>query len=336
MTNKGNLADLAKSISKSQSHDFLRNLEAISSHQQEMLKYFQTVTSAIDISSTLANSLTQISKTYTQSSQVLEVLEHFTDPAELMRKNLTRLFGDVEEAVRLPLANIASTVIAFDSLSTSKAFETMRKRLELDEQTVEAYTASGWPIAPSMDQELRKRVRGLFVEGKARYSSNPIIGYYKKESHSHTKSAIEEWRNNRLYSRRMHIIEDALEAHYQGLFTLSVPALMPQVEGILIDYVKASDLDVGVRKIRDVYDAAIGDPLAYDVSRWLIASVLHYHLTNSTYAFTDFEEELSKSIGRRRVTRHTVLHGIATNYDRPKNSLRTILLLDALSILEVI
>jgi hypothetical protein len=66
----------------------------------------------------------------------------------------------------------------------------------------------------------------------------------------------------------------------------------------------------------------------------MITSTLLYQLQTNTYAFTDFEIEMKRSINTRQVTRHTISHGIALNYDRPIHSLKAFLLLDALSALQ--
>jgi hypothetical protein len=60
---------------------------------------------------------------------------------------------------------------------------------------------------------------------------------------------------------------------------------------------------------------------------------LLYQLQSNTYVRTPFKNELDKSVQARKTTRHTVLHGVAISYDRPSNSLRVFLVLDALTAL---
>ena len=113
-----------------------------------------------------------------------------------------------------------------------------------------------------------------------------------------------------------------------------MPAIMPQIEGILNEYVRVNNLSVRFGKINEVYSAVIGDPDGYTLSNWAIAITLLNQLQTNTYVYTDFGAELRKSARSRKTTRHTVLHGITINYDKPIHSLKAFVLLDALSALQ--
>ena len=132
----------------------------------------------------------------------------------------------------------------------------------------------------------------------------------------------------------MRIIKDALDAHCESKYTLSVPALFPAIEGILSEYAKVNNLSVKYgAKIRRLYSAVIGNPDDYGLTNWAIAPALLYHLENSTYVYSEFKDEIKKSPNRRSISRHTVLHGISTNYNKPSQSLKIFVLLDAISAL---
>jgi hypothetical protein len=110
--------------------------------------------------------------------------------------------------------------------------------------------------------------------------------------------------------------------------------LIAQVEGIMNDYVVANGLPVRLGKIKEVYEAVLGDSMDYDFSTWAIVETLLYQLRTNTYLPTPFEDELARPVRRRRSTRHTILHGIMPGYNRESHSLRAFLLLDALSALQ--
>ena len=185
-----------------------------------------------------------------------------------------------------------------------------------------------------MNRELRERVVLLHQQNKTRYISQVILGYYHKNNFEKLKGAIATWETNSLFSSRMHIFRAALKAHCEGTYTLSVPALLPQIEGILNEYVKVNNLEAKLGKIEKVYNAVIGNLDEYPLTSWAIASTLLYQLQTNTFTFTNFEIEFRKSANNRKTTRHTVLHGIAPNYDKPINSLKAFVLLDALSSLQ--
>lgn len=232
--------------------------------------------------------------------------------------------------------DISAFRLALDSIITLGIFGDLQGLIQFDEDAMEAFNAAGWSIAPSMGRELRERVVELFKQKKTRYISRVIMGYYHRNEYENLDSMVDSWRDHDLFIPRMHIIGDALDAHRNGKHTLSVPTLLPQIEGILSDYVYVNDLPAKCGKIQQVYNTAIGDLDSYSLSSWAIANTLLYQLQTNTYVFTDFEAELSKSVNNRQTTRHTVLHGVAINYHKPIHSLKAFVLLDAISALEVL
>jgi hypothetical protein len=211
------------------------------------------------------------------------------------------------------------------------------QRFQTHQGAVEAFKKAGWPIPPSMPFELIEHIVTVHKAGKTGCISRIIIGYYQRNDHQHLIETVKSWKSHPLFAPRMHILQDALQAHCQKLYTLSVPTLIPQIEGVLADCVFGNKLDAKLGKIRQVYEAAIGNVDDIDdkydlssLSKWVIATTI-LDQQNKIYGFTDFKSELEKPINRRRVTRHTVLHGVGLKYDRPIHSLRVFLLLDALS-----
>ena len=243
-------------------------------------------------------------------------------------QDMAKLFEPLTETSRILAAATAAFRISFENFDG--LFKGITERLELDEETVEAFNQAGWPIAPSMPPELRTRVLELHRSGRGGYASQAIMGYYTRSNHANLMLLIDTWRENEHFAPIMHIVDDAAGAHRQGQYTLSVPAIVSQIEAVLNSFVLANGLVNEFGAIRQIYNAAIGDPLDYDLTRWVIAQTLLYHLENNLYTFTDFEEELSRPVARRRTTRHTILHGITPGYDRPIHSLRAFVLLDAL------
>jgi hypothetical protein len=236
-------------------------------------------------------------------------------------------------AKRITADFAAMKISAFD-FSSLGIFEELNKLLEYSKDAVDSFNSAGWTIAPSMNYELREKVVLYHQQNKTRYVSRVILGYYHKDDFSKLKNTVEAWEKNLYFAPRMRIFRAALKAHCEGNYTLSVPTLLPQIEGILNEYVKANNLDARLGKVKEVYSAVINDLDEYPLSSWTIANTLLFQLQTNTYTYTDFEVEFNKSSNSRRTTRHTILHGIATDYDKPIYSLKLFVLLDALSILQ--
>lgn len=267
------------------------------------------------------------------SRAILEI----TNPLNnLHAKNIAQirqLTQSLDKTVKTTALTIAAFDISRQLLPLKGIFERYRKLAEENENAAEAFSSANWIFTPSIPEDLKNRVISLHQEDKARFISSLIVGYFHRENHKNLKLVVNSWASHPLFQPRMHIIIDALDAHMNKKYTLSIPALLPLIEGILNDYVVKHKLTAKCGKITNVYQAVIGDTDGYTFTTWAIAETLIYHLQNNTYAYSDFATELSKSSKTRKVTRHTVLHGITTNYHSPSNSLRIFLLLDAISAL---
>lgn len=267
----------------------------------------------------LANQITQIAEPITTwqsrfDDQIGQIANQYSD----IVKNLAIDFAAIEYANSLlPLDEI------FQLLSD----------LGDSEELADAFNSAKWTVAPSMSQDLKSRVVALFRAGKSRYISNAIIGYYHRNKFQNLKAMVESWREHPLFKSRIGIIDDAVDAHQGRKFTLSVPTLQPQIEGILNDYVAIHNLSASCGKIKQVYKAVLGEADDYTLTVHAIAATILSQLAHNTYVHTDFREELKKSERRRKITRHTVLHGISTNYNTTSTSLRILVLLDAIAAL---
>ncbi len=238
------------------------------------------------------------------------------------------------DAAMRQAATVMATVSAVQRLlDQSGMFAELSKLIQEEHGAADAFSCASWPITPSMSRAFKRKIAEMHHQGRTRYVSQVIIAHYKGRSYHNLQSATESWRSHPQFVDRMHILDDALWAHRQGKFTLSVPATMAQIEGVMSELVVANGLSAKLGKIQKVYEAVTGDLMDQDFSAWAIATTLNHIFGVSTYASTTFEKELKRLAHRRRVNRHTVLHGIMSAYDREIHSLRAFLLLDALSAL---
>jgi hypothetical protein len=232
-------------------------------------------------------------------------------------------------------AALASTRLSVANLSALGIFENLEARIiRHQEDAAKAFKAAGWSVAPSMSEVLIEKVVSYYHQNKSQYVSQVILGNYHGKNFDNLKNTVKSWESNALFSSRMHILQPALRAHCAGDYALSVPVLYSQIEGILNEYVKDNELDVKLGRIQKVYKAAIGDVDEYPIPLWSLADTLLYQLENNIFSYEDFEKEFNKTSHNRKITRHTVLHGVSVNYDKPSISLKAFILLDALSALQ--
>ncbi len=334
--------DLEKSLSQSVAlGEIMRQQSAmIASFGKQLSEYISSVNlinfsiEIPDIYSSLKIDTSEWAKSVEISSGVFEsikTLHVWSDAYTKQIQSITEGLSFFGKRIAADFAAMNLSALKLDSLGI---FDKLAELVEHHKGSVEAFKAAGWTIAPSMSRELREKVVFLHQQNKTRYISQVILGYYHRNDFERLKAAVTTWETNPLFSPRMHIFRAALKAHCEGTYELSVPALLPQIEGILNEYVKMNHLAAKLGKIEKVYNAVIGDLGEYPLPAWAIANTLLYQLQTNTFTFTDFEIEFKKSANNRKTTRHTVLHGISTNYDKPIHSLKAFLLLDALSSLQ--
>lgn len=120
------------------------------------------------------------------------------------------------------------------------------------------------------------------------------------------------------FPNRSHILASAFKAHDDGLYELSVPVLMAQVEGMCLEVVgtKLFSTKKGVPATRAATDRFCQMTLS-DVL------LLPFREANGFTA-----SETTRHQWPDAPNRHEVLHGIATDYGTRENSFKTISLLE--------
>ncbi|WP_449252664.1 YecA family protein [Brevundimonas naejangsanensis] len=131
-----------------------------------------------------------------------------------------------------------------------------------------------------------------------------------------TRHAIEHWvedacANYSSFSSRRAILMDAVTAHYQGSYSLSVPVLFAQIEGIL----------------RDIGGLAAKENVRPTIKKDWDSRTL-FGLTEGAAEFNAFLSKLYEGQkGGGLLNRNRVLHGTDTTYGTLENSLILLLVL---------
>lgn len=276
----------------------------------------------------------QLAQSLDVNHLVSEVLKKQQSDHAAMLQQFRELTRGVDKITQIAAAQLAATAVIQVLFEQQGTFKKLFEAIEHEKNAVEAFQAAGWPIAPSMPRSLIRRVVELHSQGKSAYASQTILGYYRRENHAHLVEVLENWRQYPLFQPRMHILEDAFWAHRQGKYTLSVPVLITQIEGIMWEYVAVNKLEDSVNGIKQLYSAVVGDTEDYAFIQWSMAETLLFQLNNNVYSSTRLQEEIKRSISKRKKNRHTISHGVNPAYNQEHHSLRLFLLLDALSALK--
>lgn len=176
---------------------------------------------------------------------------------------------------------------------------------------------TGWWIQPHWT--IPELLNVIESEGKEESIVRFIVGYFSEEELS---KITRRWRKNEVLQERVKILEDAVWAHNHGKYTLTVPALLPQIEGMIADIGATMGIrgktSKNVKKILNERRMKHSDSLATNTIHEIILEI-----------FT-ITSKRDKKTAQPEKGRNPILHGHLTEYDSREFSLKLILLVDYL------
>jgi len=141
----------------------------------------------------------------------------------------------------------------------------------------------------------------------------------RADSHAVIKNIIGNWWDVPYLAERRPIVEDAVRAHEDGRYTLSIPALMPLVDGLTAVIVSAQ-----IRRPGGVICARQAADMYSKENEEIWSEALLTVITEQVFKSYSFESGSAPSM----LNRHGILHGRISSYGTEANSFRTILLID--------
>jgi hypothetical protein len=192
---------------------------------------------------------------------------------------------------------------------------------------------------PSMPRKLLINLKEL-SEQNSNLTKEQIeqvfVDYYAENDGENLRTMVSSWSDSPIYKRRMPIILDALDAHIAGKYTLSIPALLPQVEGILSSITGETAGRPGKilkRAIEHDYpDVKVFNAISKDILITLATDPFLYK-GNIGEFFTPEKFNgwiTTQGLNGQPLNRHAILHGVQIDYPSKTNSLRVFFLLDSI------
>lgn len=194
----------------------------------------------------------------------------------------------------------------------------------------------GWWIFPNLTVDFCYELVKHEHEVTTETVTSAIIEYASYDGYAIIEEMIAKW-SDPVFHRRHHIFDDALSAHRQGWYTLSIPALLPQVEGIIRE--KLGDvLGEFTWRFETTYTRFCNEtPTISELperdhgyySRGEVEAVANdvvLSAVNKLFDNFDPSQEYRSAV----LNRHAVCHGRWLSYHTLENSTRLFLLLDAL------
>ncbi|MDR3594565.1 hypothetical protein [Clostridium sp.] len=140
----------------------------------------------------------------------------------------------------------------------------------------------------------------------------------------HSKEILDkiflDWKSKPWLHNRLHILQDAIYAHNNGLYSLSIPTLIPQIEGVLWGNFNFKGR-AKITKYKEFFNSLLHKAIIITNRNKSLLDFLNDTL------LVEFEYGLDKI---SPLSRHAILHGADINYPSQKNSLKVILLMNAM------
>lgn len=151
------------------------------------------------------------------------------------------------------------------------------------------------------------------------------------------RNIVETTSSSWAFSGRASLLEEALEAHEEGKYALSIPVFLSQGEGAFSGWLVSLGFDKP-----GLFKAAVAT--AFKNADWqnrdFTEIVLHAHLrsfsdtlssqfTRSVWTAAQMKD-LRTRYSRGYLSRHAVMHGLDTSYASPENSVKALFVIDVL------
>lgn len=262
---------------------------------------------------------------------VFEQFNQYARGFQMMYQGLEKSIKPILEAQE----RMAEMVKKFTATIDFEQLNKIAEKLADEGLKFDALEKTGWWYCPMMENIEPERVKTAAIQyknGKRKAITNLFLSSSRKSEYKLLNDAVNRWEDNSLFKNRMRPIRDALNAHIGGLYTLSIPTLLPIAEGIASDYCKVKGIysssikNHGNKKIKLAFDEIEKQGLYPFLFPDLFISIIENMIYKNT---KDLNDPFHKKLNR-----HGILHGTYIKYYDESRSLKCFFLLDALSSLE--
>jgi hypothetical protein len=186
----------------------------------------------------------------------------------------------------------------------------------------------GWfAIAPFLDVLEISRASSAFDSRGGIAFDRYLCKRFSLERHKRLKRMVKGWWTVRYLRSRKGIVRAAVRAHVQGEYALVVSTLLPLADGLAAAYFRKNP-SLAVARTGKAPTILVKDAARHHKE----VRVDHVDLLNDALEKQVYQRyQFGTGRAPSSLNRHGILHGEISKFGTEKNSLRTFLLLDALS-----
>jgi hypothetical protein len=256
------------------------------------------------------------------SDEFYKSIQNAMDSIGKYRESLNNMNKSFQDTMVNAMITVASNSL-YKYFDYSKIMDGVSKSLSNISQNFRTILLQyGWPPHYQMNVGHMKKIIEAHENETLRpdqvrvFIDETFIEYYSDEKIS---QLLKSWEEKEWLEKRIPILKEIIDAHLKGMYSVSVPAIFPQVEGIIADGYHHKGMMAG--KNLERYTEKLlnnGDEFSYDLA------IQEYFLQ---FVLVGFEHG---SPVNSFLSRHAILHGADTEYGTRVNSLKSLLLFDYL------
>lgn len=207
------------------------------------------------------------------------------------------------------------------------------ENLEIEERVM---LEAGWWPTPSIMNMPANSIRAAvqkFKNGNKSSITDFYLSTYHKDKGEYLIDTVKTWEKNLYFKPWNPIIKDALEAHLQKKYSLSIPVLFIVIEAIIKEFCKKNKIEVpnSRSKPNDKIVSAIKNEAGNEGLKYLQVDAFFIAIQERIYSDTGLLKGKNFS---HFLNRNAILHGLTSKYGSPKNSLQCFMVLDILNVLK--
>lgn len=229
-------------------------------------------------------------------------------------RQIAEAIGEYQVGIGQGLAEqLAASIKPIALAATSSLVSAFQDASEEERAAEEALWKMGWWMPQTVSMRFFMRVGRLALAGKRVDVRKAMVGLARSRDLS---QVVDGWLELEPFHARRRFLLDGLKDHRRRRFRVSIPTLLPLIEGIAVDAFTpgATQGPKPAFEAAALVDAATGPAMADTVT--------------ALYARHDFSAVAS---GSRQLNRHLILHGRSTGYGTEENSVKVLLALDTLA-----
>ncbi len=287
-------------------------------------KVFESILAKSNIAS-MAQSINNFNNTIAGPlSQLHNSLNQINDFAQIATgrlKGFEKIASGIVEAFR---KTALSSIRISDSIN--KSFQVLKDLPELwieNRNQLNLWLFKmGWPpllhVVAGFPYKLKAKCKGMNETKAKGYVDKMIVRYHTEDVLR--KSILKGWEKRTCMRRRFHLLRPAVEAHIRGEYALSVPTILPQLEGTVAENFGHKGF-MGSNKHKKYLKNLLrksGRENSEEVLLRFISDVILTRFQHGVPIISD-------------LSRHAILHGGDIAYDNVCTSLKVILVLDLIT-----